>query len=127
MRGSRHPAVQRGNGHAEILGHVARRHAAGEQFLGRLYLAVGHLALASTLPAELTRDFQPGARALDGQFTLHLGQARHDVEEEAVRRGAGADGVGHAFELHALLVQLADQIDQLFPKKTIKSHAFAQA
>jgi hypothetical protein len=39
----------------------------------------------------LPGDFKPGTSALDGQFTLHLGKARHDMEEEAPGRRAGVD------------------------------------
>ena len=35
------------------------------------------------------------------------------MEEEPARGGAGVDGVSQALELNALLVQFADQIDQL--------------
>ena len=35
------------------------------------------------------------------------------MKEEPSRRRAGVDGVGETLELDALLVQLADQIDQL--------------
>ncbi len=113
MRGGWHPAVQRRNGHAEVLGHVLGRHPAGQQLLGRLDLAVGHLRLAAAFAAELLGDFQPGAGALDGQLALHFGKARHDVEEEPPGWCAGVDGVGEAPELDTVLVQIADQIDQL--------------
>ncbi|EGH2970222.1 hypothetical protein ID988_004118 [Salmonella enterica] len=52
MRGGWHPAVQRRNGHAEVLGHVLGRHPAGQQLLGRLDLAVGHLRLAAAFATE---------------------------------------------------------------------------
>ena len=116
MRGGWHPAVQRRNGHAEVLGHVLGRHPAGQQLLGRLDLAVGHLRLAAAFAAELLGDFQPGAGALDGQLALHFGKARHDVEEEPPGWCAGVDGVGEAPELDTVLVQLADQIDQLLDR-----------
>lgn len=116
MRGGWHPAVQRRNGHAEVLGHVLGRHPAGQQLLGRLDLAVGHLRLAAAFAAELLGDFQPGAGALDGQLALHFGKARHDVEEEPPGWCAGVDGVGEAPELDTVLVQIADQIDQLLDR-----------
>ena len=34
LRGCRNPAVQSWHGHAQVLGHVARRHAAGQQLPG---------------------------------------------------------------------------------------------
>ena len=34
LRGCRNPAVQSWHGHAQVLGHVARRHAAGQQLSG---------------------------------------------------------------------------------------------
>ena len=66
------------------------------------------------LPAELTGDLQPGARALDCQFPFHFGQAGHDVEEKPARWGAGVDGVGEALELNALLVKFPDEINEMF-------------
>ena len=53
-------AVKRRSGDAEVLGHILGRYAAGQQLLGRLDLAVGHLRLAATFAAELLGDFQPG-------------------------------------------------------------------
>src|SRR5574337_799276 len=116
VRRGGHPAIQRWNGHAEVPGHVLGRDAAGEQLLGRLDLAVGHLGLATALAAELAGDFQPGSGAFDGQLALHFGEAGHDVEEEAAGRRAGVDGVGEAPELDTVLVQIADQIDQLLDR-----------
>ena len=66
-----HPAVQRRNGHAEVLGHVLGRHAAGQQLLGGFDLALGHLGLATAFAAKLPGDIQPGAGTLDDQFALH--------------------------------------------------------
>src|SRR6218665_274579 len=68
---------------------------------------------SSAFAPELLGDFQPGAGALDGQLALHFGQARHDVEEKPPGRRAGIDGIGQAPELDAMLVQVADQINQL--------------
>jgi hypothetical protein len=53
------------------------------------------------------------ARVRSTVSSLHFGEAGHDVKEEPSRRRAGVDGVGETLELDALLVQLADQIDQL--------------
>src|SRR3546814_6968251 len=52
----------------------------------------------------------------DGQLALHFGKARHDVEEEPPGWCAGVDGVGEAPELDTVLVQIADQIDQLLDR-----------
>src|SRR5690554_246642 len=72
--------------------------------------------LATARAPELAGYFQPGAGAFDGQLALPLGEAGHAVEEEPARRRAGVDGVGETLELVALLVQLADQIDQLIDR-----------
>jgi len=83
MRRGRNPAVERGNGYAEVLGYVSGRDSAGKQLLGRLDLAVSHLWLTTTLATKLARDFQPGTSALDSQLALHFGEAGHDMEEES--------------------------------------------
>lgn len=75
MRCRGHPAVQRSDGHTEVLSYVLGRNAAGQRFLGRLALAVGHLGITTALATELSRDFQPGAGTLDGQLAFHLGEA----------------------------------------------------
>ena len=69
MRRSGQPAIQRRNGYAEGFGHVLWRDAAGQQLLGRLDLAAGHLGLATALTAELFGDFQPSTGALDSQLS----------------------------------------------------------
>ncbi|CAM2171365.1 hypothetical protein PSAC2689_10520 [Paraburkholderia sacchari] len=61
----------------------------------------------------MSRDLEPGTGPLDGQITFHFGQAGHDMKEEPARRRSGIDGVGEASELNALLLQIADQINQL--------------
>src|SRR5262249_5576750 len=42
------------------------------------------------------RRVEPGAGAFGHQFPLHLGQRRHDVEEEPAGGGRGGDAVGEA-------------------------------
>ena len=60
--------------------------------------------------AQLAGDFQPCTGALSRQFPLHLGQADHEVKEELARGCSCVHGVGKTLEMHALLVQLADQV-----------------
>ena len=43
----RNPAVKRQQGHPNVLGHLPRRNATDQQFLGGLDLTVGHLPLAA--------------------------------------------------------------------------------
>lgn len=59
MRRGRNPAVERGNGYAEVLGYVSGRDSAGKQLLGRLDLAVSRLWLTTTLATKLTMDYSP--------------------------------------------------------------------
>ncbi len=53
------------------------------------------------------------APTFDGQYSLHLGQTGHAVEEETAGRCAGIDGAGETLELNALLVLQAYSIDQI--------------
>ena len=76
--------------------------------------AVGHEAFSTSGATELAGDCEAGLSALDDEFAFHFGEAGHDVEEEAAGGGGGVDGVGEAFELDALLVELIDQVDELF-------------
>jgi hypothetical protein len=71
------------------------------------------LPFPATFAAELTGNFEAGAGSFDGEFTLHLRQAGHYVEEEASRRRARIDSIGEALELNALFVKISDEIDQI--------------
>ena len=64
MRRGWHPAIQRGDGYAEVLGHVLGWNAASQQLLGRLDLAVGHLELTAALATELPCLFGRTGQAL---------------------------------------------------------------
>ena len=107
------PSIERRDRDAEITGHIAGRHSAGEQLFRGLDLAIGHLAFATALAAELASDFESGASAFDGKLPFHFGEAGHYVKEEAPGGCSGVDCIGEALELHVLLVKLADQINQM--------------
>jgi hypothetical protein len=110
---SGNPAIERRDGDAEVAGNVPWGYSAGEQLLGRLDFAFGHLPLSSAFATELAGNIEAGAGSFDGKFPFHLGQAGHDMEEESSRCGAGVDGVGEALELHAVLVKFTNQVNEV--------------
>jgi hypothetical protein len=56
--------------------------------MSRFDLAVRHAALAAPDSTKLTRGGQTSPCPFYDQFALHLGEAGHDVEEEAAGRHA---------------------------------------
>lgn len=84
-----HPTIKRRYGYAKICCHILRRYSVGQQFFGRLNLAVGHLSLASPFTAKLASDLKSGTGTLYSQFSFHLGKAGHDVEEKSSRGSRG--------------------------------------
>ena len=93
------------------MGNVSRRHTVGQEFLSRLDLAVGHLALPPADTAEFSGDFESRTRTPNGQLALHFCQAGHHMKEEATRWCAGIDGVSQAMEMLASFVKVCHQVD----------------
>src|ERR1700712_5524399 len=98
--GGWNPPIKRRHGDSEVAGYVAWGDAAGEQLLGRLDLAVGHLPFAAAFATKLASDFKACLSPLDGKLPFHFRQAGHDVEEEASGCGASIDRIGQALELN---------------------------
>lgn len=61
----------------------------------------------------MASDFETRSGSFDSEFTFHLSQARHNVEEEASRSGTCIDRVGQAFELDTLPLKFADKIHEV--------------
>jgi hypothetical protein len=66
----------------------------------RFDLAVGHAAFATADTPKLARGGQTSLGPFHDQLTLHLGEAGHDVEEEAAGGCLGVDTVCQAAEVH---------------------------
>lgn len=77
-------------------------------------LAVGHAALATADPTKLARGGETGPCPLDNQFALHLGEAGHDVEEEAAGGRFGVDAVGQAAEVNLTRFERIHEIHKPF-------------
>lgn len=54
-----------------------------------------------------------GLGAFNGEFSLHLRERRHDVEEEPAGRRRGVDLVGERAEAHTVSVELFCEVDEV--------------
>src|SRR5579875_1040753 len=81
--------------------------------LGRCQLALGHGRFPTALRASLQCCIQSSTGAFHDQLPLHLGKARHHMEEEATGWSARVDAVSDAHEVHAVPLKAAHKIDEL--------------
>jgi hypothetical protein len=68
---------------------------------------------AASLPPPCYRSL-----GVDCKLSIHLGEARHDMEEEPSSRSTRVDGVREADEVDALLLEAAHEIDELLHAPT---------
>ncbi|AXC13988.1 hypothetical protein ACPOL_4720 [Acidisarcina polymorpha] len=81
--------------------------------MAKLNPSFGHLAFASALTSELSSNFETGAGTFNGDFPFHLGKIGNHVEEEASLGCSSLECVGEAFELHAQMVNFANQVHEM--------------
>lgn len=71
---------------------------------------------AAAHPAPGAGRGQPGMGALADEFALELGQGGKQVKHEPALGGGRVDGVGEGHEPHALLLQVAHYLEQVFER-----------
>ena len=72
-------------------------------------LVLRQLRVPAALPAAGTRGGETRIGALADEVTLHLGESRHHMKEEASGRCPGVNAVGDAAELDSASLQVFDE------------------
>lgn len=93
-----------------------------EELAGGADLGLGHDAFVATDPALFARGLQAGLGAFDHEFSFHLGEGGHDVEEESSGDRRGVNRVAEIDKTYAAFIQNADEVQGVFhaPAQTVQ-------